>query len=269
MKLLFVALAILLSFTQVSKSYALSVYCANCSNMWTQALDRVTNVEQLKTMTLEYAEAVKQTYQQIELVKNNILQYENMLKNTENLPKNLINMLSNDLSKLALTTNSLSTMKADVSAMEAIYDNLYPSQEYYGDLSGLGFEYQEDNNVIINTEFDAMSMRIDDATKATFQLSGKQLNDLQNSGELQSHINNLLSTPTGQMQALSSANQLASLQIQETRQLREMLATQAQSNLATQVRDEKEKQLSKELAREIIDMSDFETKSNLEELPMY
>ncbi len=269
MKLLFVAFAILLSFTQCSNSYALTIWCKNCSDVWTQALDRVTNLEQLKTMTLEYAEAVKQTYQQVELVKNNILQYKNMLQNTENLPKNLLNMLSSDLSKLAMTTNSLSTLKADIGAMEAVYDNLYPDQKYYNQLSGLGYEYQKDNNIIINDEFDAMSMRIDEATKATFQLSGKQLDDLQNSGELESHINSLLSTPTGQMQALSSGNQLASLQLQEARQLRELMATQIQSNLSTQVRDEKERQLSEETAREINDMDNFDTRSKVQELPLY
>lgn len=266
-KKIFVPFIALLLFAQVSPLYALSVWCKNCSNTWTQALDRVTNLEQLKFITLEHAESLKQTYQQVETLKNNILQYENMLQNTKNLPANLITMIANDLSKLAQTTKSLSTLKDDVTAMGAIYDNLYPQQDHYQALNELGIQKEE--QIIIDTEFDTMSLRIDEATKATFQLSGKQLNDLQSAGQLEEYINELVANPKGQMQALSSANQLASLQIQEARQLRELVATQIQTDLSSKARDEKERQLSKETVRKIMNMSNFKTESQVEEIPLF
>ncbi len=233
------------------KAYAYSVVCVNCSTIFTQIMEQVTNLDQLQSLYNQYAEEVKQTMQQIELVKNNIQQYENMLKNTENLPDNILSFLSNELGELAMLTNDLKTLKADVSTMGTIFDTYYPEQDYYKDIAGLANTEVKNGNMIIRSEFDDMSRRIDDATKATFQLSGQQLKDLHDTGELENYINKLLQTPEGQMQALSSANQLSALQLQESRQLRELMATSIQSDLASQIKDEKKKQLSEEIKREI------------------
>ncbi|MDM8217269.1 P-type conjugative transfer protein TrbJ, partial [Desulfovibrio piger] len=67
--------------------------------------------------------------------------------------------------------------------------------------------------------------------------------------------NSLLDTPEGQQQALMAGNQLAALQIQEARQLRELVATKVQSDLAGQVKKEKEAQVSEEMARSLTDFS--------------
>ncbi len=263
--ILFVALWL----ASLGNAQAITLWCANCSTEWTQMMDRITNIEDLRYMTMEYSESLKQTFQQIELLKNNIQQYQNMLQNTENLPQALISQITGDLGTLASLTRSLNTQRADVSAMGAMYDELYPNQEYYQEFASMGREELTDGNILINTEFDEMSQRIDEATRATFQLTGQQLESLENSGELESYINDLLQTPTGQMQALASANQLSSLQLQESRQLRELLATQVQSAASVQARDEKERQLSEEAAREIMDMSDFVTRPQVQELPLF
>ena len=92
---------------------------------------------------------------------------------------------------------------------------------------------------------------MDRATQATFQLSGHQLKQLEESGELESYVNSLLDTPEGQQQALMAANQLAALQIQEARQLRELIATKVQSDLASQTKKEKEDQMGEELHRKM------------------
>ena len=49
-----------------------------------------------------------------------------------------------------------------------------------------------------------------------------------------------------------AGNQLAALQIQEARQLRELLATKIQSDLAGQVKREKEGQFSEEMSRALL-----------------
>ena len=65
-------------------------------------------------------------------------------------------------------------------------------------------------------------------------------------------MNSLLDTPEGQQQALMAANQLAALQIQEARQLRELIATKVQSDLASQTKREKEDQMGEELHRQML-----------------
>ena len=57
--------------TMTVKAEAATVYCTNCSTEWTQALERGTSLEQLRTMLSSYHEAIMQTTQQIELVRNN------------------------------------------------------------------------------------------------------------------------------------------------------------------------------------------------------
>jgi len=48
-----------------------------------------------------------------------------------------------------------------------------------------------------------------------------------------------------------AGNQLAALQVQEARQLRELMATQLQSDLASQIKSEKEEQMQRELWRDL------------------
>ena len=59
-------------------------------------------------------------------------------------------------------------------------------------------------------------------------------------------------TPDGQMRAIQAGNQLSALQVQEARQLRELMATQVQSQLASQMKAEKESQMAEEAWRDTI-----------------
>ena len=70
---------------------AFAIYCSNCSNMFVQALERVTSLEQLATLTNQYTEAIQQTAQQIQMVQN-------MIQNTASLSGNLKSQLSGQLS---------------------------------------------------------------------------------------------------------------------------------------------------------------------------
>jgi P-type conjugative transfer protein TrbJ len=124
----------------------------------------------------------------------------------------------------------------------------------FKDWSSLQRANYTSRNQAIRKNLDTMSEEVDRSTKATFQLSGQQLSDLSKTGELENYINKLLSTPEGQQQALMAGNQLAALQIQESRQLRELLATRAQSDLSSQLKKEKKEQLSEEIRRKLFDM---------------
>ncbi|CCO24015.1 P-type conjugative transfer protein TrbJ [Maridesulfovibrio hydrothermalis] len=76
---------------------AMTVTCVNCSEKFMQFLERVTNIEQLETMYRTYAEEMMQTQQQIMMVKQNIEQYTNMVKNTIRLPFAIKNSVIRDL----------------------------------------------------------------------------------------------------------------------------------------------------------------------------
>lgn len=251
MKKLFLIISMLVLST--SSSQAFTVTCINCSNSLMQSLDRVTNVKQLSNMIDQYQEAVEQTRQQMTMVQQNIDQYENMLQNTAMLPANLVNGLKNNLTRLASLSSTLRTQRGDIVALGEIFTTLFPEQAFFGSLAGASPAQVEDANRRYRQEWDKWAESVDQAAQATFQLSGQQLADLQRDPErFQRYIDDLLSTPDGQQKAIMAGNQLSALQVQEARQLRELMATQVQSELVGQMKAEKERQMCEESWRETI-----------------
>lgn len=235
-------------------SQALTVACVNCSDNWTQQMERVTNLEQLKNMLNTYHEAIQQTQQQIALVQSNLQQYQNMIQNTVNLPKNLLNQVKGQFSQLAQLTNKLNLQKGDYLAMGQVFDEVYPRLEILKNItSGAGVKE-------VKEVWEKWSTEVDRAAQATFQLTGSQLKDLgDNSEALDRHISDLLSTPEGQMQAIQSGNSLAAIQIDELRQLRALMATNIQAATQAMMKDEKREQLSVEQREYLLDPSGLAT----------
>lgn len=233
-------------------AHAASFFCKNCSTNLVQLLDRITSMEQLQTVIGQYKEDIQQTAAQLRMVQQNIEQYANMVQNTISLPQNIINEVQGNLTKLAALSSQLKTHRGDAVALANIFANVFPDQSFLAGLAGKGPEAILKATQEYEDAWDGWSKKVDEATEATFQLSGMQLQELQQNPEkMQSYLNELLSTPEGQMQALQAGNQLSALQIQETRQLRELLATQAQSDIAAGMKAEKESQVRQELWRDM------------------
>ena len=231
--------------------------CTNCSTVFVQLLDRITSLDQLATLSNQYSEALTQTTQQIAMVQN-------LLQNTMKLPPPLRTQLSSQLLQLSNLTGQLNTQRGDITALGQIYKSLFPSQSKLSDLQTLP---PDEANKTYQEYWDNWSRSVDQASEATFQLSGQQLADLKDSGGIQDYINQLIATPEGQMQALQAGNQLASIQIQEARQLRELMATSAQSTLAAQTKAEKESEADKEWWRKVTSTGKYDFSQCDEPLP--
>lgn len=248
MKKYLLSLTVLVMFA--TPAHALTVTCTNCSTNLVQLLDRITSMEQLQNVIGQYHENIQQTAQQIRMVQQNIEQYANMMQNTMQLPANLVNELKGNLTRLANLSSNLKTLRGDIVGLGQVFNSLFPEQSLFGDLAGATPEQVEAANAKYQQQWDKWSESVDQASQATFQLSGHQLDDLQkDAGRFQSYLDELLSTPDGQQKAIMAGNQLSALQVQEARQLRELMATQVQSNLASQMKAEKESQMSEEAWR--------------------
>lgn len=228
-----------------------TVFCTNCSNTAIQLLEKIQSAQQLNELYKQVSEATQQTAHQLEIVKTTLNQYQNMLQNTMQLPQSVVSELKGQMTQLAQLTNQLRTQRGDLTSLGQIFNELFPGQETLSDLaSPTTPEGVAQANAIYQSHWDEWSSKVDQAVEATFQLSGSQLNDIaQNSGEFQNYLNTLLQTPDGQMKALMAGNQLSALQIQETRQLRELTATAIQSGLQSQMKNEKESQMMQEHIR--------------------
>ena len=263
MKLLIIGGVIAFSLYLPASVFGKAVYCTNCSDRVTQAIEKATSLEQLKTLMKEYDEAIRQTAAQLQMVQQNIEQYTNMVQNTVQLPANIIRKISNELSRVGKITSALNTIRNDVMGLKNVFDGLYQTQAELKNLANMPRSMLSQGGMTYRSSWDSWSQRVDESTRATFQLSGQQLKELEASGELEAYMNELLSTPDGQQKALMAGNQLAALHIQEARQLRELIATKVQSDLASQEKAEKESQMGQELHRQMIKKLDrLDTKSH-------
>jgi P-type conjugative transfer protein TrbJ len=244
-----ILLGVLASLLMSGTANGYTVFCTNCSNLFMQALDRATNLQQLTELYSQTSNAIAQTTQQISMVQN-------MIQNTTQLPASLRTELSGQLMQLASLTNQLRTQRGDFTSLGQIFNTLFPDQSMFQAIAHAEPADIEAANRKLQAHWDTWSRSVDQASEATFKLSGQQLADLENSGEMQRYIDNLIATPEGQMQAMQASNQLAAIQIQEARQLRELMATSAQSALAAQMKAEKESQADKEWWRKATDTSD-------------
>ena len=227
-----------------SPSYATTVFCTNCSDKFLQALDRVTNVEQLTALWKEYGESIQQTAQQVRMVQQNIQQYANMVYNTVMLPTDTMNMMVGDFNRLSGYVEKISARTGEISSMKDLYREFYSKQS---DLRGIVGTVEGTKRY--GDMWDRWAGEVDRAAEATFQLSGSQLADLRDKGELDAHIRSLLSTPEGRMQAVQAGNKLAAIQIQESQELRALMATYIQQDMAAAQKKEKEKQVQEEFRR--------------------
>ena len=209
-----------------------AIFCSNCSTVFQQVLEYATQLKELAELVTQTQEAIKQTEMEI--------------KNLEKLGKDLRDNPLETLLDLAKKTSQLNTYRADETLLAQIFNELFPEQSMFADLAGASASEIDAANKKYQKHYDEWSKAIDQATQATFQLSGRQLKDMEESGELRGYLENLLNKPEGHMQAIQAGNQLAALQIQEIRQFRELAATQAQSEITQQMKQEKQEEMAEE-----------------------
>ena len=226
------AAMVTISYPYSAHATGVPVICENCSDIFTQVLEYATQLKELAELVTQTQEAIKQTEMEI--------------KNLEKLGKDLRDNPLETLLDLANKTSKLNTYRAEENVLAQIFNELFPEQSMFADLAGASASEIDAANKKYQKHYDEWSKAIDQATQATFQLSGRQLKDMEESGELRGYLENLLNKPEGHMQAIQAGNQLAALQIQEIRQFRELAATQAQSEITQQMKQEKQEEMAEE-----------------------
>ncbi|WP_319764094.1 P-type conjugative transfer protein TrbJ [Maridesulfovibrio sp.] len=239
MKLIITSIFIGAFLTVSTPASAMVVTCTNCSDKFLQALERATNIEQLESLWKTYAEEMMQTQQQIMMVKQNIEQYVNMVKNTIRLPFAIKNSVIRDFKQLASLTMGLKETVANIEVLDGVYDAHYPNFNSAKQLVGLP---SGEVNPQFYKHYADWSERVDEAAKATFKASGQMLKEISESEEFDAYIDQLLSSPEGRMQALDAANRLSLVQITEARKLRALMAIHIQNQIMLQQKQEKEDQ---------------------------
>jgi|GEM_PF-5662151 len=109
-----IALLSIITFVNVSIA-GIPVTCLNCSNLFTQALEYIKDIEQLAEEIKQYDQLVKQT--------------ENAITNTMNLPSNLLSNLQSQIKVAVSNVSRLNSYKADMDALYTIFTDTWPELE--------------------------------------------------------------------------------------------------------------------------------------------
>jgi len=250
----FLAVLLLVS-APTRECHSMVVHCTNCSEMFTQALDRITNMEQLTQLYQQVDQAMKQTQSQSTMVQQGFDMFSKMVQNTNTLSGPMRSKLLGAFGQLSILTRQLAVQRGDASALSQIFKATYANRGTIRDLFKTskpdGAPMTEEERAASETAFVRMREKIESeaeqAQEAAFQESGSQIDEIeQKSAELDSQLNDLLLTPDGQMKALEAGNQIATLQLRESQRLRQLLAVSIQSSVQRDMKVEKEKQLEEE-----------------------
>lgn len=246
------SLAICLLFLIASNSHAYTVHCSNCSEKVVQALDRVTNVQQLTTVIQQHAEDVQQTAQQIRMVQQNIEQYQNMLQNTRNLSPEMLSGLSGEFRKLSDLQRQVRLQRGDAQALSRVYEEIYPG----------GTAMAGQSNEEYQRRWDQWSQETNRAYQSAFQTTGRQLQDLEDA-EFDQRVQELLNTPEGRMEAMQAANQLTALQLREAREMRSLMNAYIQAQIQAASKAEQDAQAQREADRRLMNMDSIKNAASV------
>ncbi len=192
------------------------VSCINCSDRFIQELQHVKDIEQLAEMVRQY--------------NTMLAQYQNQLQNTLNLPTHLKDNIILQTKYAVQDLKNLKTYNADLTALQQIFKNAFPGYEGLEDIIVNGEKVSLNESIESHIERNKRWANTTDTTlQEAFSMSGDQLNDLINSGQFENHMEDLLSTKAGRMQAIEAGNQIQAMNVQELRSLRGLLATHIQA----------------------------------------
>lgn len=204
---------------------AQTVYCTNCSNVVTQALQQAAQAEQLAN--------------QISQLQTQVQAYQNMLKNTAKLPDAIFGDALSDIQKVTSTIKAVKGLAYTAVNLEEQFKSKYGSLDSY--LSG-GMSSGQ-----LQARYKAISTDTNESVLSTLKVLGQAANGIETDAQLLSTLQNRAASADGQMQALAVGNELAGLaasQIQKLQQL-QVLAMQMH---ATQLQRQQDKEAA-ELAR--------------------
>lgn len=190
--------------------------------------DPINNVSTLATSLDESA----QTAKQIEQYKTQLLQYENMLKNTTAPAAYVWDQATTTMNKLRSSIDTLNYYKNTLGGVDS-YLSKFKDTAAYRDSPCYSISGCTD------TEWAAMkdSERLGSesqkmATDALFRGLDEQQNTMQTDASQLERLQSAAQSSTGQMEAISYANQLASHQANQLLQIRALLIAQ-QNAIAT------------------------------------
>jgi len=186
----------------------------------------------LTQTVISATENVAQTLKQIEQYKTQLLQYENMLKNTTAPAQQIWDAANTTMSQLRASIDTLSRYKATLGSIDGYLAKFKDTDEYRRSpcYSVSGCSPAEWAAMTASGQFGSTTQK--NAIDALFKGLDQQQDSMQHDAAQLGRLQSAAQGSTGHLQAIGYANQLASHQSNQLLQIRALLIAQ-QNAIAT------------------------------------
>ena len=183
--------------------------------------------------TISAMQSVAAVVKQIEQYRTQLMQYENMLQNTAAPSSYIWDQADQTITKLLEAQNTLSYHRNQAGSLEN-YLSKFQDASHYSTSPCFGSQTcsDQDKRAIVTARAEASTAR-KLSTDALLMSVDRQQNTLQRDANNLANMQRQAVNAEGQMQAIQSANQLASAQANQLIQIRSLIVAQ-QSAVATE-----------------------------------
>jgi P-type conjugative transfer protein TrbJ len=171
------------------------------------------------TQVLNHGQLVMSYIRQGEQLQQEILQYENLLRNTATLPSQVFGNIMADLTALAAIVQNGMALAYSLADLDGQFRARFPGY-------ATTHAYYADYRVWSQTSLDT--------TLGALRAAGLQSQQLQSEQTVLNALRGMAQSADGRMQALQVANQIAEQQVEQLMKLRELMLADLSSKQAYQ-----------------------------------
>jgi P-type conjugative transfer protein TrbJ len=193
---------------QPGPAKALTVYCTNCSTVFSQA-----------TQVAKEIETAINTAQQLQ---TQIQQYQNMVTQGLSLPNSMFNRITGDFQRIQQLYQQSKALAGNVANFDQQFRNQFGDYNRYLSQVGQSPTYMQDN-------YKRWDEQGSDAMRVAMQSAGMNVSAIADEDAMMAQLVARSQNAQGRMQAIQAGNEIAAQQVQQLQKLRQLLNDSVQS----------------------------------------
>ncbi len=174
------------------------------------------------TQLLNHVELIQQYLQQVQMVRNDLLRYADMLKHGTPLTNQVYGPVTQDLQQLAQVVLGGQALAYSMANLDVQFRNTFKGYNQAFSPTAYYQNYQQWSQTSLDT------------THSTLKAMGLQGAQLQNEQTVLAALHQMMQTPIGRMQAIQIGSDLSEQQVEQLMKLRQLMILDLQSKQAYQ-----------------------------------
>jgi len=187
---------------------AITVYCTNCSTVFSQAT--------------QVAKEIETAINTAEQLRTQIQQYENMVTQGLALPSSMFNRITGDIQRIQQLYQQSKALAGNMTNFDQRFRQQFGDYDRYLSQVGQSPTYMQDN-------YKRWNEQGSDAMRVAMQSAGMNVSGIASEDAMLSQLVARSQNAQGRMQAIQAGNEIAAQQVQQMQKLRQLLNDQVQS----------------------------------------